>query len=200
MHDRVTFPSAKDGDFPKEIKRRASPVGLRGSKTKRHRTIDRFWARVQKNPRGCWLFIGAKTCHGGHIYFAKRDGSRVAAHRYSYQLHHGRIPPECVVMHSCDVPNCVRPSHLSLGTQKQNVHDSIIRNRRDAWGRQRLVIADVLEIRARFQAGEPQKAIAKSYGVSKGCIHAVVHGLSWAHVFTVDRRAVSALVKELEQA
>lgn len=113
--------------------RRAPRVGLLGGRRKRHSTIDRFWARVQKNPDGCWVFTGAKCCPGGHIYFAREDGSRVSAHRFSYELHIGPIPPGMVVMHSCDVARCVNPAHLSAGTQRDNVRDAIDKGRFAPW-------------------------------------------------------------------
>ena len=166
---------------------RAPRVGLRGGPSVSHSTIDRFWARVQKNPSGCWLFAGAVCNRAGHVLLAREDGTRIYAHRYSYELHHGPIPSDLVVRHRCDVGRCVNPDHLLTGTQKQNVHDAIQRNRRNAWGRQRLTEESVLDIRERFALGEPQKSIAASLGVSKGCIHAVVHRQTWAHLPEVDR-------------
>jgi hypothetical protein len=162
-------------------KRRAPRGGLLGGRYVRHPTIDRFWARVYKKPHGCWLFSGAKWCRGGHIYFSRDDGTRVSAHRYSYELHHGPIEPSAVVRHSCDTPTCVNPAHLIVGSQRNNVEDAIQRDRRNAFGRQRLTLAQALDIRARFALGQSQKTIARHYGVSKGCVHAVVHRLTWAH-------------------
>ena len=127
----VSFAGYKVCDFT-EKKRRAPRVGLLGGRNKRHSTIDRFWARVQRSEDGCWLFAGAVCNQAGHVHFTRADGSRVYAHRFSYQLHHGRrrIPAGLVVMHSCDVPRCVNPAHLSVGTQKQNVHDAMGKGRR----------------------------------------------------------------------
>ncbi len=129
----VCFAISEDRDSLSGIKRRAPRVGLLGGRRKRHSTIDRFWARVQKNPDGCWIFAGAKTSPGGHIYLSREDGSRVSAHRFSYELHVGPVPAGLVVMHSCDVPACVNPDHLRAGTQKQNVHDAIAKGRFSPW-------------------------------------------------------------------
>ena len=161
---------------------RAPRVGLLGGRRVSHSTIDRFWARVQKIDGGCWLFAGAVCNRAGHVHIAREDGSRMLAHRYSYELFHGPTPDGLVVRHRCDVGRCVNPDHLLVGTQKQNVHDAIQRNRRNAFGRQRLTVESVLDIRERFALGEMQRTIARAYGVSKGCIHAVVHRLTWAHV------------------
>lgn len=126
----VNFAFCKVGDSSgKPTARRAPRVGLRGGRNRRHSTVDRFWARVQKNPNGCWLFAGAKWCPAGHIYMAREDGSRVSAHRFSYELHVGPIPEGMVVMHTCDVPRCVNPAHLRIGTQRDNVLDAVQKGR-----------------------------------------------------------------------
>lgn len=163
-------------------KRRAPRVGLLGGRRKRHSTIDRFWARVQKSPDGCWPFAGAACNVAGHRHISHEDGSRSLAHRYSYALHFGPIPSGSVVRHKCDNAACVNPAHLLTGSQRDNVHDSISRNRRNAFGRQRLIESDIPGIRARYAAGESTKGIAASLGVSNGCIFAVVNRLTWGHV------------------
>jgi len=131
----VHFPISEECDFAKESKRREPAVGLRGCRSKRHSIVDRFWARVQKQSDGCWIFAGRPCNLAGHIHIMRPDRSRVYAHRFSYQLHHGgrSIPAGKVVMHSCDRPTCVNPAHLSLGTQKQNVHDAIAKGRFAPW-------------------------------------------------------------------
>lgn len=115
------------------VKRRAPRVGLLGGRRKRHATVDRFWARVQKSSDGCWLFTGAVCNRAGHLHIAREDGSRALAHRFSYELHFGPIPAGQVVMHRCDVPRCVNPDHLTLGTQRDNIHDAIAKGRFSPW-------------------------------------------------------------------
>lgn len=51
------------------------------------------------------------------------DGKTVRAHRASWILHNGSIPPGLHVLHSCDNPPCVNPEHLFLGTDKDNAQD-----------------------------------------------------------------------------
>lgn len=84
---------------------------------------------------GCWLWTGVTGNSGyGHIGVGSmRDGSRTmqSAHRASYEAHKGKIPPGLLVRHQCDNKLCVNPGHLILGTQTENILDSV---RRGRWG------------------------------------------------------------------
>lgn len=77
----------------------------------------RFWAKVEKS-NTCWTWTGAKTFGYGKFYV---DGERLSAHRVSWELNHGAIPPGMLVDHICHNPACVRPDHLRLATKRQNV-------------------------------------------------------------------------------
>ncbi len=79
---------------------------------------------------GCWLWTGcaARECYG---VMSVGPQTRRATH-LSYFIHHGVDPDGSVVMHSCDVPNCVNPGHLTQGTQKENVADMIRKGRHNA--------------------------------------------------------------------
>lgn len=65
----------------------------------------------------CWLWRSAK----GNQYGSFSYGAESLAHRASWALHHGPIPPGLLVLHSCDNKRCVNPSHLHLGTHGQNM-------------------------------------------------------------------------------
>lgn len=51
------------------------------------------------------------------------------AHREAWKEANGPIPPGMLVCHSCDNRSCVEPTHLFLGTDKDNQHDSINKGR-----------------------------------------------------------------------
>jgi len=86
------------------------------------RAADRFWRRVAKaDGSACWLWTGARF-HFGHGAF-KVAGRTLKAHRVAYVLTYGPIPNNNVVRHRCDTPPCVRPDHLLLGSQVENVAD-----------------------------------------------------------------------------
>ena len=89
---------------------------------------ERFWEKVKKTEH-CWLWIGATTVFGyGHICV---DGLRLKGltHRISWEWSHGPIPSGMSVLHHCDVPACVNPAHLFLGTQGDNLRDCIQKGR-----------------------------------------------------------------------
>lgn len=87
----------------------------------------RFWAKVQKSS-GCWEW---QACTNGAGYgIVGIGGKRVdRAHRVSYRLHKGEIPAGLFVCHTCDNRRCVRPDHLFLGTNQDNVDDMVTKGR-----------------------------------------------------------------------
>lgn len=91
---------------------------------------ERLWEKVVKDPSpdGCWIFMGAKSSFG-HGIIANADGTRWRAHRLSWELTNGPIPDGMLVLHHCDVPPCVRPDHLFLGTQTDNMSDCVSKGR-----------------------------------------------------------------------
>jgi hypothetical protein len=87
----------------------------------------RFWMRVDKSGE-CWVWTGGRGDHG-YGSFSDDEGRSVSAHRFSYQLHNSLIPAGMVVCHKCDNPPCVRPDHLFLGSQADNVRDMMEKGR-----------------------------------------------------------------------
>ena len=79
---------------------------------------------------GCWLWTGAKNQSGYGVIWDRARGANSFAHRAMYELNVGPIPPEMFLCHHCDVPNCVRPNHLFVGTPKDNSVDSSRKGRR----------------------------------------------------------------------
>jgi len=92
---------------------------------------ERFWSKVQKlvGDSSCWRWGGSVAGNGyGKVWLGERR-KEVAAHRFAWELEHGPISEGLCVLHLCDNPLCVRPSHLKLGTKQDNSCDMATRRR-----------------------------------------------------------------------
>lgn len=89
--------------------------------------VNRFFGQFLISD-GCWEWQGSRYGFGyGRLYLG--DGTRVKAHRFSYELFNGSVPRNLCVLHYCDNPICVRPDHLFLGTLSDNTQDMVSKGR-----------------------------------------------------------------------
>jgi hypothetical protein len=114
--------------------------------------------------------------------------------RWVYLKAHGLADADLkglVVRHTCDNGNCVEVSHLIVGSQRDNVQDSIDRDRHSAGERHgcaKLTEAQVREIRSRYVRGNTRwdpgnrKELEREFGVSRTTINDIVNGKKWPHV------------------
>lgn len=91
----------------------------------------RFWSRVKKT-KNCWLWTGNLSSNKGYGRISIDRSHSIFAHRFSFFLRFGTVPQEKWVLHKCDNPACVRPSHLFLGEPRDNTQD-MIRKGRASW-------------------------------------------------------------------
>jgi hypothetical protein len=91
-----------------------------------------FWKHVHKlsATNACWLWTGPKDPAGYGV--VPRSTGESVAHRLSWRFANHAEPSGRIICHKCDRPSCVRPSHLFIGTHKDNNAD-MIRKRRAAW-------------------------------------------------------------------
>lgn len=148
---------------------------------------ERFWAKVNMpDVEGtCWEWGGARTIRGyGKIL---KDGGRscLAAHRVSWEIHNGPLPDGVLVCHHCDNPPCVRPDHLFVGSQHDNMQDKVSKGRHyytpgETSPNAKLSNDQATIIRARYAKEHiSQRALAIQYGVSHRSIRHIIHHITY---------------------
>ena len=86
-----------------------------------------FWIKVTPLTSGCWAWMGSISSNGyGRFYFTDHSGAQKwQAHRYSYHMMRGPIPPGMTIDHLCRNKSCVNPDHLDVVTLKENIRWSL---------------------------------------------------------------------------
>lgn len=144
---------------------------------------QRFWRYVGKQ-RDCWEWAGYKDPNGyGRLNV---DGIPQLASRVSYLIAFGDVPAGKVVCHKCDNPGCVKPDHLFIGTQSDNVVDMHRKGRARKRGligtnHSAAKLNDDAAM-AIWQSDEPVAVLAQRFGVSRATVHSVRVGKTWRHV------------------
>ncbi|AUR96743.1 HNH nuclease [Vibrio phage 1.232.O._10N.261.51.E11] len=149
--------------------------------------IERFHEKWNLNEETqCWVWSAAKAGKGyGQIKIPKAR-KQVYAHRLSYMIHKGEITEGMEVCHTCDNPSCVRPSHLFLGTSKDNAQDMKSKSRHLNGiknNQAKLTDDKVRAIHRSAKDGVSQSKIAKANGVGQSTIWKILHGHRWEHIF-----------------
>ena len=153
------------------------------------RHIERFWSRVEKSA-GCWRWVGGvqRRASGATSYGVFCVGkARILAHRLAVMIDGRDLGPDQVVMHTCDNPQCVRPDHLRVASQRENLADMWAKGR----GKRRRfdlgikhhnakltpeLVAALLAARAE---GATFKALGERYGINPSTAHDICAGRTW---------------------
>jgi hypothetical protein len=145
----------------------------------------RFEAKFAKRgPDECWIWSGATNDDGYGLFVVK--GRSFKAHRFAMMMASEVEIPACV-LHRCDVPACVNPRHLFLGTHSDNMRDREAKGRAnhprgEHSGQSKLTEENVRAIREASARGVKRYELAAKYGVSAPAISYVVLGKNWGHV------------------
>ncbi len=110
----------------------------------------------------------------------------IGAHRASWQIHYGDIPHGLFVCHHCDNPSCVRPDHLFLGTQQQNIDDMMKKGRCGTVGENnrgnKITKEMAIEIIRLRKSGVRLREIAKRFDLHYNHIGRIARGERWKSI------------------
>lgn len=146
-----------------------------------------FWNNVVKT-KDCWIYTGSRGTNGyGRIQTRLPNGKRLSvfAHRYAYELANRVLCGDKKVCHHCDNPSCVRPSHLFLGTQGENMKDASAKDRisfgEKHWNR-KLTTEKVRRIKTLAKIGVSTSELGNKFGVSRQSVADIVYGRTWTRI------------------
>lgn len=146
-------------------------------------TFDRLMAKcVETNPPDgsqittpCLNFTGARDPKSGNGLIW-HNGKPDLTHRVAHEHKHGPIPKGMSVMHLCDNPACCNPAHLTLGTHKENMHDSVLKGRSNGPGKNALPNL-IKRICLLQDSGKSPEQIAKETGYAMVSIRSILEFL-----------------------
>lgn len=152
-----------------------------------HDKIDRS---PNQGPKGeCWEWLGYCNRSGYGIFYVRYRHCR--ASRVSYWLSYG-VWPRLFVCHTCDNRKCCRPSHLFLGTHRDNMIDCFKKGRNPRmqpgyrhsnWSRDSintlLTNSDMVEIERLCREEKlSHRTVAERYGLNYGSIPRIIRRVS----------------------
>lgn len=145
--------------------------------------LDRFHSRYATgSPDDCWLWTGGVN-KDGYGQLSISDFGSLGPHQIAHLIHFGSIPPGTVVMHTCDVPGCVNPHHLRLGTRHLNSQDMLVKNRVCRNGNRPVLTPSIVRnARARYAAGEALDSISRTIAANRKTVRDAILRNNWKHV------------------
>lgn len=171
------------GLCPKNVNKNLLPLGS-------------FFGRVRVSRSGCWEWTGV-IGRGGYGCIRISRGL-VGAHRLSFVLFNGGIPPGMFVCHRCDNRKCINPAHLFAGTAGDNWRDCLSKGRaNNVVGRfgeanysAKLTATQVARIREMYRSGHySQRSLGKLFGIHQTHVSEITRGTKWGHTLRSDQPA-----------
>lgn len=159
-------------------------------KPKKIPTWNEYFSERTSPSGDCIIWIGTACDFGyGRCNAAFAPGINFA-HRMSWFLAYGKFDLSKRVLHKCDVPGCVNPDHLWLGTQRENIDDMVQKNRQRSGGiygelngHAKLTEVNVIRMRElRYQLKIPYYKLGPMFGVTTMTAYRACSGQSWSQI------------------
>ena len=137
----------------------------------------------------CWPWAGVyftgRSLRYGRVCFG---GKSSTAHRVVWSVIHGVPYPDMEVCHKCDNPACCNPSHLFIGTAKDNAQDKILKGRGVSFKGSTNPMSKLQEshVKEILMSDESYSYLAKKYGVSWASIQLIKKRKTWRHVKGIE--------------
>ena len=138
--------------------------------------FSRWVARDGRGDKDCWEWEGACMPFGYGVFcMASQSGKwqSYRAHRVAYVIANGDPEEGLVVMHLCDNPRCVNPTHLRAGTQRENMMMMRARGRGthgDTHPGLKVTSVSAKEMARMREKNIPMREIGASFGVSPATV------------------------------
>lgn len=132
---------------------------------------------------GCWLWSGAArngTIRYGRVVIPGHP-SGASTHRVSYAAFHGPFDPSMHVLHRCDVPQCINPNHLFLGTNAENIADRMAKGRSRKLDPAQTPSAKLTweQADAIRESTRTDAELAAQYGIGRLTVQRIRNGQAW---------------------
>jgi len=150
---------------------------------KKYSSLEDVLRNTTLNSGNCMEWNGAVNKDGYAACAAYGLFKSTALHREVFMLYTGESPE--VVMHECDNPRCINPTHLVAGTHKTNLQDKLNKKRQAKGsknGNARLTETQVKRMRKQRELGKSYAVIQALFGVSRATVWRVLSGTNWGHV------------------
>lgn len=148
---------------------------------------DRFmsWVTVA-GPNDCWNWRASRIKKDWHGQWRNAAGQTELVHRAAWRLFKGDIPKGMFILHHCDNPICVNPSHLFMGSQSDNAKDMWQKRRAnpgisigEKHGMSKITADIVRAIRSSTESGV---ALAAKFGITATTVCDIRKRRTWNHI------------------
>ena len=149
--------------------------------------ITRNWPAAKKlsyysapGENGCHLYTGSLDRDGyGQVSIFGRTKK---THRLAWEIANGPIPKGLLVCHACDVPNCINPKHLFLGTNATNMADKAAKKRQPHGEAQYMARLNAAQVRSIRNAVGTMRGIGAAHGIAPQTVWKIRKRIIWRHL------------------